>query len=222
LFLPKRVRPPYQTVLFFPSARILFLPPDSSVLGDTNYFDYIIQSGRAVVYPIYNQTYERRSIKTLPSGDADLPIEWYKDAARTLDYLDTRRDIDINKIAYLGVSMGSADGVIIATLLQDRLKTAVFLDGGYFLQKTPPGVDQADFAPRMKKPVLMVNGRYDYTFPLETSQNPLFRMLGTPAIDKSHLVLDTPHDVSQQRARLIREVLTWLDRYLGAVQSVTE
>jgi eukaryotic-like serine/threonine-protein kinase len=222
LFLPKRMRPPYQTVLFFPSARVLFLPPDSSALGDVNYFDYIIQSGRAVVYPIYKETYERRSIHTLPSGDIDLPIDWYKDAARTLDYLGTRQDFDKNKVAYLGVSMGSADGVIIATLLQDRLKTAVFLDGGYFLQKAPQGVDQADFAPRMKQPVLMVNGRYDYTFPLETSQEPLFRMLGTRAAEKSHIVLDTPHDVSQQRAKLIREVLGWLDHYLGRVQSATE
>ena len=217
LFLPKRVRPPYQTVLFFPSARVLFLPPDSSALGDVNYFDYIIQSGRAVVYPVYKETYERRSANRLPSGDVDLSIDWYKDAARTVDYLDTRPDIDKNKLAYLGVSMGSADGVIVATLLQDRLKTAVFLDGGYFLQKAPPGIDQADFAPRMKKPVLMVNGRYDYTFPLETSQDPMFRMLGTPAADKSHIVLDTPHDVSQQRATLIREVLAWLDHYLGRV-----
>jgi serine/threonine protein kinase len=34
LFLPKRVQAPYQTVLFFPSARVMFLPPDSSELGD--------------------------------------------------------------------------------------------------------------------------------------------------------------------------------------------
>ena len=72
LFLPKRVRPPYQTVLFFPSARVFFLPPDSSALGDVNYFDYIIQSGRAVVYPVYKETYERRSANRLPSGDVDL------------------------------------------------------------------------------------------------------------------------------------------------------
>jgi eukaryotic-like serine/threonine-protein kinase len=186
-----------------------------------NYFDYIIQSGRAVVYPIYKDTYERRSISTLPSGDIDLPIDWYKDAARTLDYLDTRADVDKNRIAYLGVSMGSAGGVIISTLLRDRLKTAIFLDGGYFLQPPLPGIDQADFAPRMKKPVLMVNGRYDYTFPLETSQDPLFRMLGTSAADKRHIVLDTPHDVTQQRPRLIREALGWLDRYLGTGQNLT-
>ena len=60
LFLPKRVRPPYQTVLFFPSARVLFLPSDSSNLGDLGYFDDIIQSGRAVMYPVYEDTYERR------------------------------------------------------------------------------------------------------------------------------------------------------------------
>ena len=70
----------------------------------------------------------------------------------------SRPDIDSNKLAYLGVSMGSAEGVIISTLLQDRVKTAIFLDGGYFLFPLPAGSDQADFAPRMKKPVLMVNG----------------------------------------------------------------
>jgi dienelactone hydrolase len=221
LFLPKRVRPPYQTVLFFPSARVLFLPPDSSELGDVNYFDYIIQSGRAVIYPIYEDTYERRSKHQLPSaGDnIDLPTEWYKDAARSLDYVDTRQDLDRGKVAYLGVSMGSADGVIFATLLQDRLRTAVFLDGGYFLQQPAPGTDQADFAPRMKKPVLMVNGRYDYTFPLETSQDPLFQMLGTPTSEKGHVVLDTPHDVTEERPKLTKEVLSWLDRYLGRVQT---
>ncbi len=46
------------------------------------------------------------------------------------------------------------------------MKTAVFLDGGYFLDPPPPGGDQADIAPHMKKPVLMLNGRYDYTFSL--------------------------------------------------------
>jgi eukaryotic-like serine/threonine-protein kinase len=219
LFLPKRVRPPYQTVLFFPSARVLFLPPDSSNLGDVNYFDYIIQSGRAVMYPIYEDTYERRVRHQLPAkpDNADQPINWYKDAARSLDYLDTRADIDRDRIGYLGVSMGSAEGVIFATLLQNRLRTAIFLDGGYFLVPVKPGTDQADFAPRMKMPVLMLNGRYDFTFPVLTSQDPLFRMLGTPPADKRHVLLETPHDVTQDRPALVKEVLSWLDRYLGRV-----
>jgi hypothetical protein len=39
LFVPKRAKPPYQTVLFLPSARVYNMPPDSSNLGDTEFFD---------------------------------------------------------------------------------------------------------------------------------------------------------------------------------------
>jgi pimeloyl-ACP methyl ester carboxylesterase len=155
----------------------------------------------------------------LPSGGSDIELttDWYKDAARSLDYLATRPDIDSSKLAYLGVSMGSADGVIFTTLLQERLKTAIFLDGGFFLDKAPPGGDQADFAPRMRKPVLMVNGKYDFTFSVEGAQNPLFAALGTPAAEKSHVMLETPHDVTEQRPQLVKAVLEWLDKYLGRV-----
>jgi pimeloyl-ACP methyl ester carboxylesterase len=146
-----------------------------------------------------------------------LTSEWYKDAARSLDYLNTRKDIDSTRLAYMGVSMGAADGLIISTLLQDRLKTAIYLDGGYFLAPAPKGGDQADFAPRMKKPVLMVNGRYDFTFSVDRAQDPMFNMLGTPAADKSHVILETPHDVNQQRPQLVKAVLDWLDKYLGPV-----
>ncbi|WP_216850150.1 S9 family peptidase, partial [Granulicella sp. L46] len=188
-------------------------------LGDIEFFDYVIQSGRAVAYPIYQDTYERRLRYSLPSGSQaiQLTTDWYKDAARTLDYLATRSDIDNSKLAYLGVSMGSAGGIIYATLLQDRLKTAIFLDGGYFLDPPPPGGDQADFAPRMKMPVLMVNGRYDYVFSMNLSQDPMFDMLGTPAKDKKHIVLETSHDVTEDRPQLVKGVLDWLDLYLGQV-----
>ncbi len=42
-------------------------------------------------------------------------------------------------------------------------------------------------------------------------------MLGTPAADKRHVALETPHDVSQDRPDLSRAVLAWLDKYLGKV-----
>jgi len=222
LFLPKNVHPPYQTVLFFPSARIYFRPDNKGGrnLGDVDFFDYVVQSGRAVMYPIYQDTYERQVKYKLPGGDQDIQLttDWYKDAARSLDYLATRPDIDSGKLAYLGVSMGAADGGILASLLQDRLKTAVFLDGGYFPEQPTAGADQADFVTRMKKPVLMVNGRYDFTFPVEAAQNPFFAMLGTPAADKRHVILDTPHDVTEQRTMLTKTVLDWLDHYMGRVQ----
>jgi eukaryotic-like serine/threonine-protein kinase len=222
LFLPKNVRPPYQTVIFFPSARVMLIEGNKGghQLGDINFFDYIVQSGRAVMYPIYEDIYERRVKFSMPGGDQDIQLttDWYKDVARSLDYLGTRPDIDSSRLAYMGVSMGSVEGIFASALLQDRLKTAVLLDGGFFLDQPPPGGDAADFAARIKMPVLMVNGRYDFTFPLDRAQNPLFTMLGTPAQDKSHVVLDTPHDVTEQRPQLTKAVLDWLDRYLGRVK----
>src|SRR4029078_9265612 len=89
-----------------------------------------------------------------------------------------------------------------------------------FSSLAPPlaGRDQADFAPRLELPVLMVNGRYDFSFSLERAQEPLFRMLAAPAADKRHVVLDSPHDVRLRRPEMVREVLGWLDRYLGTVR----
>jgi formylglycine-generating enzyme required for sulfatase activity/pimeloyl-ACP methyl ester carboxylesterase len=218
LFLPKKVKPPFQTVVFFPSARVYALS-NSKNLGDVKFFDYIVQSGRAVLYPIYQGTYERTN-KNIPPGSAqDLSYmtQRSKDLGRSLDYLATRADIDKDKLAYLGVSMGSAEGVIYATVHQDRLKTAVFLDGGYFLYDPPKGGDQVDFAPRLKKPVLMVNGRYDYAFSPEKSQTALFKALGAKAPDKQHIIFDTPHDVTERRPELIQAVVAWLDKYLGRI-----
>ena len=156
----------------------------------------------------------------MPSAAKNLPLSTQraKDLVRSIDDLETRPDIAQDTLGCLGVSMGAAEGAIYTTLAQDRLRTAVFFDGGFFLDEATKGADQADFAPRMKKPVLMVNGRYDATLSYEESQWPLFRMLCTPAVEKKHVVLQTPHDVSTERSSLVHEVLTWLDKHLGSVE----
>jgi dienelactone hydrolase len=218
LFLPKKIRPPYQTVVFCPSARVLDIP-DSRTLGDVKFFDYIVQSGRAVLYPIYKQTYERQDKAPYVGAAQELAYftERSKDLGRSLDYLQTRPDLDANKVAFLGVSMGTAEGVIYATIAQDKLRAVIFLDGGYFMDVPPRGGDQVDFAPRLKKPVLMVNGAQDYVFSVRESQTPLFQMLGSPATEKKHVVLDTTHDVTERRPELTEAVLDWLDKYLGRI-----
>ena len=69
--------------------------------------------------------------------------------------------------------------------------------------------------PRVRVPVLMLNGRFDYTFPVDSSQKPYFRWLGTPEKDKRHVVYDAAHDVMVNRTQVVKEVLSWLDQYLG-------
>ena len=64
----------------------------------------------------------------------------------------------------------------------------------------------------------MVNGRHDFTFPVEVSQKQLFRWLGTPPEHKRHVILETAHSLWPQRSEVIREVLNWLDQYLGPVR----
>ena len=81
------------------------------------------------------------------------------------------------RIAWLSLAWRRSDSL---SLLQDRLKTVVWLDGGYFLWPPEVGNDQADFVPQDEEAVLMVNGRYDYVFPLDASQTPMFGMLGRP------------------------------------------
>lgn len=45
------------------------------------------------------------------------------------------------------------------------------------------------FLPRIRIPVLMVNGRRDAVFPYATSQEPLFELLGTPREHKHRLII---------------------------------
>jgi alpha-beta hydrolase superfamily lysophospholipase len=73
--------------------------------------------------------------------------------------------------------------------------------------------DEINFAPRVTTPVLMLNGRDDFTFPIETSQLPMFKLLGTREADKRHVLYDGGRVFPF--ARIMKDSLDWLDRYLG-------
>ena len=79
-----------------------------------------------------------------------------------------------------------------------------------------PEVTPFNFVPRVTAPVLMINGRHDFLFPLETSQRPLFELLGTPEEHKRHALFESAHYVPPTDR--IRETLAWLDKYLGPVE----
>jgi len=61
----------------------------------------------------------------------------------------------------------------------------------------------------------MINGKYDPLFPVETSQNPLFRALGTPPAHKHHELLEIGHEF--RPTEFARLSLDWLNKYLGTV-----
>jgi serine/threonine protein kinase/predicted esterase len=221
LYLPKNGHPPYQTIVYFPGSGVIYLRSPDQMDTDMNMsrIDFIIQSGRAVLFPIYEGTFGRgvplaSDYPTPTSNYRDHVIHWYKEMARSIDYLETRKDIDSNRLAFCGASWGGALGLLLPAL-EPRFKASVLLVGGFYLQKTLPEVDQINFVSHIKIPTLMLNGRHDFFLPIETAQLPAFHYLGTPEKDKKQVIYETGHNLP--RNEMIREVLNWLDHYLGPV-----
>jgi eukaryotic-like serine/threonine-protein kinase len=218
VFVPRHGHPPYQAVLYFPGSNALLLRSSGEL--ETARFDFVVKSGRAVIYPVYKSTYERGDGFT--SDDADTSIRyrdhvlmWVKDARRTIDYLETRSDIDSRRIGFLGFSWGAYVGPVILAV-ERRIAASVLVAGGFEALRCRPEVEPLNFCPRVKQPILMLNGRYDYFFPVGTSQETMFRLLGTPASQKRHALFQAGHSVP--RLDVMREVVAWLDRYLGPLK----
>ncbi len=223
VFLPtgQNSTPPYQTVVFFPGSDDIYKSSyDELQLGSV---DFVLRSGRALVYPVYKGTYERGSdlrsdIQNPSNVYRDHVIAWAQDLGRAIDYLETRPDIDAERLAYLGFSWGGAMGPIM-TAIEQRFRTGVFFVGGLMMQNVQPMADPFNFLPRVTIPIFMFNGRYDSFFPLDTSIRPFYDNLGTPESDKKLTVTDSNHFVAAYNAnQLISETLDWLDRYLGVVE----
>jgi len=218
LFIPVSFNPPFQTVIYFPGASAQNMLSSKSLAGMPN-IDFIIKTGRAVIYPVFKGTYERQYPSTSDSENAvayrEHVIQWYKDMARSLDYLETRRDIDTSSIAYFGFSWGGRVGPIM-TVLDRRIKLSILYVAGIKYSGSYPEVDPFNFVSRVRIPTLMLNGKYDADFPYESSQKPLYELLGTPKEDKRQYLYETGHFVP--RNELIKETLSWLDKYFGPVK----
>jgi serine/threonine protein kinase/dienelactone hydrolase len=217
LFLPSGGKPPYQVVIAFPGSGSIETRSSASL--ELGRIDFLQRSGRAVIWPIYKGTYERggdlRSSYPSPTSTyKDYVIMWGKDLKRSIDYVETRPDLDSSRIAYYGTSWGGKMGAILPAI-EPRIKVNVLYVAGLNFQRALPEVDQINYITRVKQPTLILNGERDFFFPAETSQKPMFELLGTPPEHKKRLVFPGGHSVP--RTEMIRESLQWLDRYLGPV-----
>jgi len=221
LFLPAKIQAPYQTVYYFPSAWAQELDDFESNFSLVRFeFDFYIKSGRAVIMPILPGTYGRNFI--------DLGSSWNlrrksnmmaigKDIQRQLDYLESRDDLYNEKVGFYGFSWGALAGPFVLAI-EKRFKVAILTVGGLSFDKPFPETDAFNYLPRVITPVLMLNGRHDHIFPLETSQELMFEYLGTSPLDKKMILYETGH-LGPPRYELIKESMNWLDTYLGPVDS---
>lgn len=213
VFLPEKGKPPYQAVVHMPGGDALMLD-DSENAGLTQ-VELFLRSGRAVVYPVYAGTFERRD--GFPAGPAsyrDVVVDQVRDLLRTVDYLQTRQDIDDERLLLHALSYGALRAPL-ALAVDDRFRAAILLSvglrpGGVAL----PEVQLQNYLPRVTEPVLLITGRDDFNFPLETSHKPFFELLGTPDDRKRHLIRDWGH-IPPHDPELIRAHLDWTARWLG-------
>ncbi len=221
LFLPKNTKPPYQTIIFFPGSSVFF---ERSFIKDKGWservFDFLLKSGRAVLFPVIKGSYERGGEfeSVLPEESIlykNHVISWTQDVSRSLDYLETRNDIVHEKFGFFSFSWGSTVAPIVCAV-EKRINTAVLHAPGFMMQKTLLEVDLLNFVPHVKIPVLMLNGRNDATFPLDVSQKPMFNLLGTNAKEKKMIIYEGGHLVP--RSKLIKESLFWFDKYMGVAK----
>jgi eukaryotic-like serine/threonine-protein kinase len=212
LFLPKNSSPPFQTLILFPGMDATW---EKDLLKDNNtkwWVDYLLKSGHAVMCPIYKGTFDRIDEQEPVVLEGHQAMEWItkwaKDFSRSIDYLETRPEIDISNIGYYGFSLGGFMGGIIPAV-EGRLKVNILILGGL------GGVGElVSYVSRIKIPTLMLNGKYDYTYPLENSVKPFYDLLSTTK--KDLILYDTDHYVPQNE--MIKEVLAWCDKYLGPVK----
>jgi pimeloyl-ACP methyl ester carboxylesterase len=216
IFLPTHYVAALQPVIYFPGSNGIHQSRFDPTLINSRLL-FVMKSGRALIVPIYKGTYERQDDLKSDAPDVtvrykDHVIMWVKEYSRTIDYLETRKDMQANKVAYLGISWGGFMGGIIPAV-EKRITVVVLNVGGMAMGKSLPEVDQINYLPRVAQPVLMLNGAYDMYFPVESSQKPMFRLLGAPQGQKKMLVYPSGHLVPA--TEFIKETLAWLDTYLG-------
>ena len=144
-------RSPIPAVVFFPGSNAI---RDRALQNlAVAPIDFLIKSGRAVLYPVYKGTYQRSDSLPPTSRTAhfyrDHVIMWAKDLRRGIDYLETRPDVDTGPLAYYGVSWGGAmGGADAGGRAADQDQRAV--RRGLDFERARPEVDPVNFLPRVR------------------------------------------------------------------------
>jgi hypothetical protein len=229
LYLPKNIEPPYQTIVYFPGEQAAFRQSSEYIENDLEFkvfLSFIIKNGRAAIYPVYKGTMERADPALIPIimgymnntyQATEYMIQLIKDVKRSIDYLESREDIDSDKLAFYGLSWGGWMGAYIPAV-EDRFQASVLLGGGFDVIHPRPRPEgrETNYITRVKVPTLMLNGRYDSFFPYDAAIKPMFDMMGTPEEHKELKLYETDH--VPPKNDFIRDTLAWLDKYLGPVK----
>jgi len=220
IYLPRNGRQPYQAVLWI-GGPVLGEKRATMERALAGHLSCFLKSGRAVVFPVIKGTYERTGDTTAaimnPTEEhrhayTEYLVKWVKDFRRCVDYLETRPDFDGRRIAFCCGSWSGVLGLIIPAV-EPRVRANIILISGFRNNQALPEAHPLNYLAHVKAPTLMLNGKYDMFFPVETAVKPAFDLLGTPQEDKRLVIYPTDHYIPLSEG--IQEKLAWLDKYFG-------
>ncbi|NIL95478.1 MAG: SUMF1/EgtB/PvdO family nonheme iron enzyme [Woeseiaceae bacterium] len=175
------------------------------------HLDFMVKRGWAVAVPVFEHAFERGDgrLHSMTSIEyRDQFIRWMREMRRSVDYLETRADLDMDTLVLYGFSWGgrlASTGLVI----EPRFKAAILNQAGLGWFHHYDTISE-HYLPRVTQPVLQFNGRFDSDFRLEESAKPFFEMLGSE--HKKHVVGPTGHFVPMKT--VIGETLAWVDEHI--------
>jgi formylglycine-generating enzyme required for sulfatase activity len=186
LYLPRQAVPPFQTMVYL-SSSAAFIQLRTVSEEVERIIAPNIRAGRAAFGLVFRGMAERAN----PPGWVpppktsvrfrDLMVLHATELRRGLDYLATRADIDMTRLAYIASSWGAGSRVGFAAV-DDRFRAVVLIGGGIDerIQPTLPEASNINFAPYIRPPKLLLNGGDDEEHPWLTRALPLWNLLREP------------------------------------------
>jgi formylglycine-generating enzyme required for sulfatase activity/dienelactone hydrolase len=219
LYLPRNFPRPLQVIHLLPTsgAESGHISADREAEG---WLATEVKAGRAVFVVVLRGYIERLRPAGFIEPDPttaeyrEKMVNWITDLRRGLDYLETRDDIDSRQIAFCGPSAGASVGLILAAV--DRRYASGVLAAAGIAESDTRWVGEANivnFAPHIRGPILMLQGRYDETFVWETEAQPLYKLLNEP---KRLILYDGGHVPPIEL--FATTVHQWFDETLGPVK----
>src|SRR4029453_105568 len=83
IYLPNSAAPPFQTVVYFPGGDASLLRSSRDL--NLTAVDFVIRSGRALIFPVYASTYERTKTPGI-IAERQISITRVKEVRRVIDY----------------------------------------------------------------------------------------------------------------------------------------
>jgi len=214
IFKPKNSFGLSAPIIVHPGANYYTTPPEIDDINPGEFsLDFLIKSGKTLIWPAWKGSLNRMPENVASNEDTlrrfrNQFVAWVNDTDKTLDYLETRNDIDTENIFYLGMSYGALFNTH-TLLFENRYKGAILYVGGSF-PTYPPLSDGINHLPRIKTPFLMLNGEQDYLVP-KSAANFFYQFTGTPTEDKKIIFYDSGH-WPLPRNQMIKETLSFIDK----------